>query len=288
MGDSSAKIDVLLSRSNTKYYYVVTKAGVIDTVLTDNTSITAASGWEKLPQSGKDLKEDDVTKNGNVTAPLASDITGSKYLNNPSYIAGSGSYNGSIQHINLTGLEARTKYIAYFVLKGESPESTSGVYAFGFETAEVVRPILSISVATTSAIIRSDRDAKVSYMLFKSALVSPPYTDKLSAHLIDKPDESAYKEHWNKKYNDYTLLEAMSTPVEVSNASIGSVFDLFAKQTTKEIIANMITTGQGGVSDARGSLTLNASNNNTSNSIDFSKSMQLGTEYWIVAVGQSP
>lgn len=288
VGDSSAKIDVLLSRSNTKYYYVVTKAGVIDTVLTDNTPITAASGWEKLPQSGKDLKEDDVTKNGNVTAPLASDITGSKYLNNPSYIAGSGSYNGSIQHINLTGLEARTKYIAYFVLKGESPESTSGVYAFGFETAEVVRPILSISVATTSAIIRSDRDAKVSYMLFKSALVSPPYTDKLSAHLIDKPDESAYKEHWNKKYNDYTLLEAMSTPVEVSNASIGSVFDLFAKQTTKEIIANMITTGQGGVSDARGSLTLNASNNNTSNSIDFSKSMQLGTEYWIVAVGQSP
>lgn len=288
VGDSSAKIDVLLSRSNTKYYYVVTKAGVIDTVLTDNTPITAASGWEKLPQSGNDLKEDDVTKNGNVTAPLASDITGSKYLNNPSYIAGSGSYNGSIQHINLTGLEARTKYIAYFVLKGESPESTSGVYAFGFETAEVVRPILSISVATTSAIIRSDRDAKVSYMLFKSALVSPPYTDKLSAHLIDKPDESAYKEHWNKKYNDYTLLEAMSTPVEVSNASIGSVFDLFAKQTTKEIIANMITTGQGGVSDARGSLTLNASNNNTSNSIDFSKSMQLGTEYWIVAVGQSP
>lgn len=288
VGDSSAKIDVLLSRSNTKYYYVVTKAGVIDTVLTDNTSITAASGWEKLPQSGNDLKGDDVTKNGNVTAPLASDITGSKYLNNPSYIAGSGSYNGSIQHINLTGLEARTKYIAYFVLKGESPESTSGVYAFGFETAEVVRPILSISVATTSAIIRSDRDAKVSYMLFKSALVSPPYTDKLSAHLIDKPDESAYKEHWNEKYSDYTLLEAMSTPVEVSNASIGSVFDLFAKQTTKEIIANMITTGQGGVSDARGSLTLNASNNNTSNSIDFSKSMQLGTEYWIVAVGQSP
>ena len=288
VGDSSAKIDVLLSRSNTKYYYVVTKAGVIDTVLTDNTPITAASGWEKLPQSGNDLKEDDVTKNGNVTAPLASDITGSKYLNNPSYIAGSGSYNGSIQHINLTGLEARTKYIAYFVLKGESPESTSGVYAFGFETAEVVRPILSISVATTSAIIRSDRDAKVSYMLFKSALVSPPYTDKLSAHLIDKPDESAYKEHWNEKYSDYTLLEAMSTPVEVSNASIGSVFDLFAKQTTKEIIANMITTGQGGVSDARGSLTLNASNNNTSNSIDFSKSMQLGTEYWIVAVGQSP
>lgn len=289
VGDSSARIEVLLNRPNTKYYYVVTKAGVIDTILNgQNTPITADNGWKNLPQSGKDLTGDDVTKNGNVTAPLASDITGNKYLSNPSYIAGSGSYNGSIQHINLTGLEASTKYIAYFVLKGESPESTSNVYAFRFETAEVVRPILSISVATTSAIIRSDRDAKVSYMLFKSALVSPPYTDKLSAHRIDKPDESAYKEHWKEMYNDYTLLQAMSTPVEVSNASIGSVFDLFASQDTKETIVNMVTTGQGGVSDARGSLTLNASNNNTSNSIDFSKSMQLGTEYWIVAVGQSP
>lgn len=289
VGDSSAKIDVLLSRSNTKYYYVVTKAGVIDTVLTDNTSITAASGWEKLPQSGKDLKGDDVTKNGNVTAPLASDITGSKYLNNPSYIAGSGSYNGSIQHINLTGLEARTKYIAYFVLKGESPESTSGVYAFGFETAEVVRPILSIDAFTTIATIKADRDAKVSYVLFTNATSVPPYTEPLEKYLIEKPESSAYGPHWKEDYKNLTLLKAMSTPVEVSNAPIGSVFDLFAKQTIKETIATMVMSGQGGSNIvASGSLTLNASNNNTSKPIDFSKFMLLGNQYWIVAVGQSP
>ena len=284
VGDSSASIDIQLNRPNTRFYYVVTQVGKISTTLNDKTVITADNGnWDKLPKNGEGLTA------GNVELPRADAITSGTYLNKaPTYIAGIGRYDGSLQTVKISGLAASTKYIAYFVLQGESEESTSGVYAFRFETAEVVRPILSISVATTSAIIRSDRDAKVSYMLFKSALVSPPYTDKLSAHLIDKPDESADKEHWNKKYSDYTLLQAMSTPVEVSNASIGSVFDLFAKQTTKEIIANMITTGQGGVSDARGSLTLNASNNNTSNSIDFSKSMQLGTEYWIVAVGQSP
>ena len=289
VGDSSAKIDVLLSRSNTKYYYVVTKAGVIDTVLTDNTPITAASGWEKLPQSGKDLTDDDIKKNGNVTAPLASDITGSKYLNNPSYIAGSGSYNGSIQHINLTGLEANTKYIAYFVLKGESPESTSNVYAFRFETVEVVRPILSIDAFTTIATIKADRDAKVSYVVFTAAMTNPPYTDTLAQHLIDNPAGSTYGQKWNDSYGGYTLLKAMSTPVEVNNASIGSVFDLFAKQDIKDAIANMVMSGQGGSNIvASGSLTLNASNNNTSKPIDFSKSMQLGNQYWIVAVGQSP
>ena len=289
VGDSSAKIDVLLSRSNTKYYYVVTKAGVIDTVLTDNTLITAASGWEKLPQSGKELTDADVKNNGNVTAPLASDITGNKYLNNPSYIAGSGSYNGSIQHINLTGLEASTKYIAYFVLKGESPESTSNVYAFRFETAEVVRPILSIDAFTTIATIKADRDAKVSYVVFTAAMTNPPYTDTLRQHLIDNPTGSTYGRKWNDSYGEYTLLKAMSTPVEENNASIGSVFDLFAKQDIKDAIATMVMSGQGGSNIvASGSLTLNASNNNTSKPIDFSKSMQLGNQYWIVAVGQSP
>lgn len=289
VGDSSAKIEVLLNRPNTKYYYVVTKVGVIDTVLTDKTPITAASGWDNLPQSGKDLTDADVKNNGNITAPLASDITGSKYLNNPSYIAGSGSYNGSIQHINLTGLEASTKYIAYFVLKGESPESTSNVYAFRFETAEVVRPILSISVATTNAIIKSDRDAKVSYVLFTNATSVPPYTDTLEQHLIENPKGSAYGPHWEVSYKNLTLLKAMSTPVEVSNAPIGSVFDLFAKQDIKETIATMVMSGQGGSNIvASGSLTLNASNNNTSKPIDFSKFMLLGNQYWIVAVGQSP
>ena len=289
VGDSSAKIEVLLNRPNTKYYYVVTKAGVIGTVLTDNTPITATKGWDKLPQSGKDLKPEDVTNNGNVTAPLASDITGNKYLNNPSYIAGSGSYNGSIQHINLTGLEARTKYIAYFVLKGESPESTSNVYAFRFETAEVVRPILTINAFTTSAVIKADRDAKVSYVLFTNATSVPPYTEPLEKYLIEDPKNSAYGQHWKEDYKDLTLLKAMSKPVEANNAPIGSVFDLFAKQVIKDTIATMVMSGQGGSNIvASGSLTLNASNNNTSKPIDFSKFMLLGNQYWIVAVGQSP
>ena len=283
VGDSSASIDIQLNRPNTRFYYVVTQVGKISTTLNGGTQITA-DNWNQLPKNGKGLTA------GNVELPRADTITSGTYLNKaPTYIAGTGRYDGSLQTVKISGLAASTKYIAYFVLQGESEESTSNVYAFRFETAEVVRPILTINAFTTSAIIKSDRDAKVSYVLFTNATSVPPYTESLKKYLIENPGDSLYGKRWDPSYETLTLLEAMSTPVEVSNAPIGSVFDLFAKQTIKETIANMVMSGQGGSNIvASGSLTLNASNNNTSKPIDFSKFMQLGNQYWIVAVGQSP
>ena len=283
VGDSSASIDIQLNRPNTRFYYVVTQVGKISTTLNGGTQITA-DNWNQLPKNGKGLTA------GNVELPRADTITSGTYLNKaPTYIAGTGRYDGSLQTVKISGLAASTKYIAYFVLQGESEESTSGVYAFRFETAEVVRPVLSIDAFTTSAIIKADRDAKVSYVLFTNATSVPPYTEPLKKYLIENPKDSPYGKRWDASYETLTLLEAMSTPVEVSNAPIGSVFDLFAKQTIKETIANMVMSGQGGSNIvASGSLTLNASNNNTSKPIDFSKFMQLGNQYWIVAVGQSP
>lgn len=287
VGDSSASIDIQLNRPNTRFYYVVTQVGKISTTLIKDGQklpITADNGkWAELPKNGEGLTE------GNVELPRADAITSGTYLNKaPTYIAGTGRYDGSLQTVNISGLAASTKYIAYFVLQGESEESTSSVYAFGFETAEVVRPVLSISVATTTATIKADRDANVSYMLFTSALANTPYTDKLSVHLITDPKNSAYGEYWKSDFENYTLLEAMSKSVEEGNFSIGSVFDLFASQDTKENIATMIRTGQGGsYGVASGNLTLKAGSL-TSKPIDFSEFMGVGNQYWIVAVGQSP
>ena len=283
VGDSSASIDIQLNRPNTRFYYVVTQVGKISTTLNGGTQITA-DNWNQLPKNGKGLTA------GNVELPRADTITSGTYLNKaPTYIAGTGRYDGSLQTVKISGLAASTKYIAYFVLQGESEESTSSVYAFGFETKAVERPVLSISVATTTATIKADRDANVNYMLFTSALANTPYTDKLSNnHLIANPASSAYGEHWKPAFENYTLLEAMSESVEVGNVSIGSVFDLFASQPTKETIANMIRTGQGGsYGVASGNLTLKAGSL-TSKPIDFSEFMIVGNQYWIVAVGQSP
>lgn len=281
VGDSSASIDIQLNRPNTRFYYVVTQVGKISTTLNDKTVITADNGnWDKLPTNGAGLTA------GNAELPRADAITSGTYLNKaPTYIAGTGRYDGSLQTVKISGLAASTKYIAYFVLQGESEESTSGVYAFRFETAEVVRPILSISVATTTATIKSDRDANVNYMAFTAAKAGTPFTDKLGTHLIGDADKH---KKWSPTYANLTLLEAMRENVMNGSVSLGSVFDFFADQSTKDQIAGIIASGQTiSYSVASGDLTLKAGSL-TSKPIDFSKYMLPGGRYWVVAVGKSP
>lgn len=281
VGDSSASIDIQLNRPNTRFYYVVTQVGKISTTLNDKTVITADNGnWDKLPKNGEGLTA------GNVELPRADAITSGTYLNKaPTYIAGIGRYDGSLQTVKISGLAASTKYIAYFVLQGESEESTSGVYAFRFETAEVVRPILSISVATTTATIKADRDANVNYMAFTAAKAGTPFTDKLGTHLIGDADKH---KKWSPTYANLTLLEAMRENVMNGSVSLGSVFDFFADQSTKDQIAGIIASGQTiSYSVASGDLTLKAGSL-TSKPIDFSKYMLPGGRYWVVAVGKSP
>lgn len=281
VGDSSASIDIQLNRPNTRFYYVVTQVGKISTTLNDKTVITADNGnWDKLPKNGEGLTA------GNVELPRADAITSGTYLNKaPTYIAGIGRYDGSLQTVKISGLAASTKYIAYFVLQGESEESTSGVYAFRFETAEVVRPILSISVATTTATIKADRDANVNYMAFTAAKAGTPFTDKLETHLIGDADKH---DKWSSTYKNLTLLEAMRENVMNGSVSLGSVFDFFADQSTKDQIAGIIASGQTiSYSVASGDLTLKAGSL-TSKPIDFSKYMLPGGRYWVVAVGKSP
>lgn len=281
VGDSSASIDIQLNRPNTRFYYVVTQVGKISTTLNDpaNTPITA-DNWNTLPKDGKGLTA------GNVELPRADTITSGTYLNKaPTYIAGTGRYDGSLQTVKISGLAASTKYIAYFVLQGESEESTSSVYAFRFETAEVVRPVLSISVATTTATIKSDRDANVNYMAFIAAKAGAPFTDTLEKHLVS---DANTLQKWDQSYKTLTLLEAMQKNIMEGSTSLGSVFDFFADQFTKDQIAGMIAAGKNmPYSVASGDLTLKAGSL-TSKPIDFSNYMLPGGRYWVVAVGKSP
>ena len=281
VGDSSASIDIQLNRPNTRFYYVVTQVGKISTTLNNpaNTPITA-DNWNTLPKDGKGLTA------GNVELPRADTITSGTYLNKaPTYIAGTGRYDGSLQTVKISGLAASTKYIAYFVLQGESEESTSSVYAFGFETKAVERPVLSISVATTTATIKADRDANVNYMAFIAAKAGAPFTDTLEKHLVS---DASTLQKWDQSYKTLTLLEAMQKNIMEGSTSLGSVFDFFADQFTKDQIAGMIAAGKNmPYSVASGDLTLKAGSL-TSKPIDFSNYMLPGGRYWVVAVGKSP
>ena len=149
----------------------------------------------------------------------------------------------------------------------------------------MVRPILSISVATTTATIKADRDANVNYMAFTAAKAGTPFTDKLETHLIGDADKH---DKWSPTYKNLTLLEAMRENVMNGSVSLGSVFDFFANQSTKDQIAGIIASGQTiSYSVASGDLTLKAGSL-TSKPIDFSKYMLPGGRYWVVAVGKSP
>ena len=50
-GDEGVNIDVILSRGNTTYYYVVAPLGKIQTVY-DGDVINTVDMWKKLPESG--------------------------------------------------------------------------------------------------------------------------------------------------------------------------------------------------------------------------------------------
>ena len=308
VGDSSANIDIMLNRPNTKFYYVVTQAGNITTTLNDaaNTQITDAN-WDTLPENGDGLTPDDIKKNGNVSAPLASTITSGTYQNQaPRFLAGTGRYDGSMKTVKLTGLEASTKYIAYIVLQGESPESTSGVYAFRFQTENVVRPTLSVSLNNPEAIVQSvprspnttAKDASVKYLLIVSGQESDTLKQKMdtywdaslakAAGLTDKEIEDCVKQ-----YKSQTLIEAMATPYSTGGFIKGSIFDLFVSQAIQNEIANSLNAASTNDTSimASGTMNLDTRNNWTQTSTNCKSGMNPNNpnmRYWFVAIGKSP
>ena len=304
VGDSSANIDIMLNRPNTKFYYVVTQVGNITTTLNDtaNTQITA-DNWVQLPENGNNLTAVD---NGNVSAPLASTITSGTYQNQaPRFLAGTGRYDGSMKTVKLTGLEASTKYIAYIVLQGESPESTSGVYAFRFQTENVVRPTLSVSLNNPEAIVQSvprshnttAKDASVKYLLIVSGQESDTLKQTMktcwdedvarAAGLTDKDIANC------AQYKSLTLIQAMAQSYSVGGYNQGSIFDLFAKQTIQNEIANSLNAAStnGTSIMASGTMNLDTRNNWTQTSTNCKSGMNPNNPnmtYWFVAIGKSP
>lgn len=136
-GDEGVNIDVILSRGNTTYYYVVAPLGKIQTVY-DGDVINTVDMWKKLPESGLGADGSPVTDQ-HVTMPSSNDIMNPRYAG-LEYKTGYGTYRAGTARISLDGLSADTEYIAYFVLKGEAQDSYSGVYAFRFKTEVVTRP----------------------------------------------------------------------------------------------------------------------------------------------------
>ena len=291
-GDSGANMNIQLSRNNAMYYYVVTEVGNISTTLTDGIVITKEDNWDKLPDSG--LVNALPIAGPNVKIPSSSSITNPPYSGSK-YVMGSGKYKGGVQTISIDGLKASTKYVAYFVLQGESQESISAVYAFRFETQEVVRPVLRVSLqnpsATVASVGRDPKEADVKYMMIVAGQEGPTLNQKMKDWW---DDAAAAAENLTKeeieKYKAMTLIEAMETNVMDGSYSRGSVFDLFS--TAQNDVSGWFNSASSNGSSIMltGDMQLNKRNNlaSTVNCENAMSKDNANMEYWFVAMGKSP
>ena len=255
----------------------------------DGTAISTAlkkENWnDLLPQDGQNYIG--VTE-GNVSSPPKDNILNPPY-SGPDYAIKSAKYSGGLETITVKGLKPSTKYVAYFVLQGESQESISDVYAFGFETKAVERPIIGVDLQSPGALFSSDRDAVVSYVLLVSTQPGETLKQKFDdANLVADPTTGEYAKYWNESFKGYELWQAMQYRVNSEGKKyLGTVFDLFASTPAKDSVSNFITSGMSGGSTvaAKGTVRLD-SGNNLRQYVEF-KDLKVGMSYILVATGKS-
>lgn len=294
-GDTSAQVKLQLNRNNTKYYYVIAPVESIPTTVVkkpDGTTdglptMLKKENWnDLLPKDGEKYIGE---AKGNVSNPPKDSILNPPY-SGPDYAIKSAKYSGGLETVTVKGLKPSTKYVAYFVLQGESQESISDVYAFGFETKAVERPIIGVELQSPGALLSSDRDAVVSYVLLVSNLPGETLNQTFDGANLDTAATTTeeYKRYWDNEYKKLKLWEAMQHPVNSqSNKYLGTVFDLFASTTAKDRVSNFITSGMSGGSSiaAKGTVRLD-SGNNLRQYVEF-KDLTVGMSYILVATGKS-
>lgn len=281
--DTGATIDVALSRRNTTYRWVVIPLNrITDTQLTDGTVIRRGdeTAWLALPEGGVDTPE---TWNTTCAASL---------VINPSdeFPHGEGTYNSnSTVAITINDqLTSRTKYIAYFVLEGESDNSRSGVYAFRFETKAVTRPNLTVAVPSPEGTIDSNgQKATVHYALLTAGTQNAPFTDLLSDHASGEAWD-ALTDAQKREYGSYNILKAMQ---EDAPDGSGSCFDVFVSPNSSaaRTIVQLLTSPNtgGGALIRPGHITLDEGNNYLhSENYTALLNASPNTQYWLVAIGQ--
>jgi len=291
--DLSGTINVQLTRTTGKIYYVIAPVGTITTTLTaelnGTTSLTAAN-WESLPAStsSQDPVLSSVPSSGSIMTPP---------YTSSAIIKGSTSYYGSNVAISLKGLNPKTQYVAYFVLQGSSSTIYSAnPYVFKFETSEISRPIIELTRSNPNVDIKVNTTSDVDYLLAVNGN-EPGILRNAMATYVDPTLQTQYDTYSKGTGTGgligegteriYTVLDAMSNSYFEDGKLAGSIFDKFAAQAAKDDLAEFIrsrTTSSGDVV-MRG--TAQAIPAGSSKTINCSSSMSGSTWYTFLTVGKS-
>ena len=292
-GDESVDIKIMLNRSNTTCYYVIAPLGTIPTTYKPSetaspVSISNPERWELLDEDGSNFNN--TGDKGYVLAPGSVDIMNPNFRNDEIKTGNIRFTSGALPIPTITGLRSNQEYIAYFVLRGESQSSYSGVYAFRFKTEPVVRPVLQVDLGAPNGTISevNRKEASGGWMIIPDTMV--PEALKQTVNSVSNRNSSelnpAHADLWQSSYGNLTLLEAMQTSVRRNNTMVGTVFDLFVLKSVQDTIGDSIVRGSYGVGQ-NGTLTLD-SRNNYSFLQNYSQWMSPGVNYYLVAVAKSP
>lgn len=271
-GDSGVKMRISLDRPNSSFYYVVAPLDEISTTL-ENGGYLDKDTWKTLPESGQDA-------NVFATTPTSNRIM---TFNSGGMIkAGFGRYDSSVATVQVTGLQPKTKYVAYFVLKGEAQASYSPlVYCFRFETGDVATPIISLLDSSPQVGVKTSTDADVDWILIASnmvntqAILNAPFYNYIGVneHDLDGVDlAKKQKEFEDKVLQFFPELKDENDPhlqvkvIDALSASIGndasmSVFDRYAGKMIYDQVLTVIRQSAGtSYLTARGNLETEADN----------------------------
>lgn len=269
--DTSAEMTLLLSRPGTVYYVIAPEGDII----TES-------------QQGGDVVFDDVPTSGDgetytLSRPTYLDIVDPHYGGNPNIKTGSLDVGTGAIAEPISGLQPKTDYYVYFVIKGTG-QVYSDVQLYRFTTPEVTRPIITLARDNALVTIRSNLNASVNYILL-------PYNNNLnelfSRDFADYADPKFEEELPESHKTPFTVLDALATDVVVDEVSAGSLFDLYANQSIKDEVANYVstTTADGSTVAGTGSATVAGGKSST---VDCSRMhMSPSTPYAFVAVGKS-
>lgn len=325
VGDSTVELEVALDRPNSRFYYAVAPVGKIITRIEDENGAYVVDdanigNWENLPQNGVDIANG--IKAAMAVAPtsagLMSDSANSGNIGAIKY--GQGTFSSTVVSKLEQDLEPNTKYIAYFVLQGESQDSYSPqVYCFRFETGDVETPIIILQDASPKVGLTTTTDAEVEWLLIANNMVgqttlTKPFYEYIGLNEVDgevKTEAEKVLKLQNKfdkfhsefakyfpglgkvpdgvepieHYKKVTLLDAIVANVDGINSM--SVFDYYASESSGiyEVVLQTVSesTGAGYVTDRNELATLKDKYNLVAPDVN---KMSGTTQYYFVATAR--
>ena len=287
VGDTFATLSLNLDRKGTVYYVIAPAGKEGANPLVTTTDKDGLIQWGNVHTSGPDSPPLVLPNNLDIYQPPYSNAlikTGSV-----NYPGGQASFEKLVQ-----GLEPKTDYYAYFVLKGAAQE-LSPVYLYKFTTNEVSKPKIELDRYTGVVNVKTQVNSNLNYIIFTTNDIAkiPLFNTPLPATDLPK----AYKaENPAGTWRNMTVLQAMLTTYNYQTANSDpdggtvygadydgySVFDLYASASLKADVANIIRSGASSTSNtASGSLTTTATQGKT---VDETKKMTTLTSHYFLAV----